>query len=129
MYEFKDEADFGYSWNNSGLIPTTGERIKVKDAISVPNAGMWLPKVVQNIVKEAAEPLLIGTSLLQRIEYHYGQTITFPAVGALVASEIAEGQSYPEQQLSMGGATVTANIGKVGVAVKISEKRMKIYGV
>jgi CO dehydrogenase/acetyl-CoA synthase epsilon subunit len=97
----------------------------MKDAISVPNAAMFLPKVVSNIVKEAAEPLLVGTSLLQRIEYHAGQTITFPAVGALVAADIAEGQEYPERQLQMGGATVTATIGKSGVAVKVTDEMIK----
>lgn len=120
--KIQDANSFEFVWKHNGMHPETGDRMKVKDAISVPDAPMWLPKVIQNIVKEAVEPLLVGTSLLQRIEYHYGQTITFPAVGALIAAEIAEGESYPERKLSQGGATVTATIGKVGVAVKITEE-------
>jgi hypothetical protein len=127
MFEFKDEKSYAYTWLNNGQLPTgePEEVISVEDAIAVPNTAMWLPKVIQNIVKEAVEPMLIGTSLLQRIEYHFGQTITFPAVGALDAADIAEGMAYPERQLSMGGATVTAQIGKSGLAVKVTEEMIR----
>ena len=124
--EFNDLTTYEFVWRNNGqMLDGDNTRVEMKDAISVPNAAMFLPKVVSNIVKEAAEPLLVGTSLLQRIEYHAGQTITFPAVGALVAADIAEGQEYPERQLQMGGATVTATIGKSGVAVKVTDEMVK----
>ena len=123
--EFNDYTTYEFVWRNNGQLIDGKDRVEMKDAISVPNAAMFLPKVVSNIVKEAAEPLLVGTSLLQRIEYHAGQTITFPAVGALVAADIAEGQEYPERQLQMGGATVTATIGKSGVAVKVTDEMIK----
>ena len=123
--EFNDYTTYEFVWRNNGQLIDGENRVEMKDAISVPNAAMFLPKVVSNIVKEAAEPLLVGTSLLQRIEYHAGQTITFPAVGALVAADIAEGQEYPERQLQMGGATVTATIGKSGVAVKVTDEMIK----
>ena len=124
--EFNDLTTYEFVWRNNGqTLEGKDQRVEMKDAISVPNAAMFLPKVVSNIVKEAAEPLLVGTSLLQRIEYHAGQTITFPAVGALVAADIAEGQEYPERQLQMGGATVTATIGKSGVAVKVTDEMIK----
>lgn len=117
-------SQFEYLWRNNGNFEN-GDRVKLFDALSVPNAPMLMPKVISNIVKEAAEPLLIGTSLLQRINYSYGQTITFPAVGAMVAADIAEGQEYPERSLQMGGATVTASIGKSGVAVKITDEMIR----
>lgn len=127
MFEFKDEKSYAYTWLNNGQLPTgePEEVISVEDAIAVPNTAVWLPKVIQNIVKEAVEPMLIGTSLLQRIEYHFGQTITFPAVGALDAADIAEGMAYPERQLAIGGATVTAQIGKSGLAVKVTEEMIR----
>jgi hypothetical protein len=126
-FEFKDEKQYAYTWLNNGQLPTgePGNIVSIEDAIAVPNTSVWLPKVIQNIVKEAVEPMLVGTSLLQRIEYHYGQTITFPAVGALDAADIAEGQAYPERQLSIGGATVTASIGKSGLAVKVTEEMIR----
>ncbi|MAE81792.1 MAG: hypothetical protein CMB80_03570, partial [Flammeovirgaceae bacterium] len=75
--EIKDAKQFEYLWKNNGNLQD-GQRVKLNDALSVPNAPMLMPKVISNIVKEAAEPLLVGTSLLQRINYSYGQTITFP---------------------------------------------------
>jgi hypothetical protein len=122
--EIKDAKQFEHLWKNNGKLKD-GSRVKLEDALSVPNAPLLMPKVISNIVKEAQEPLLVGTSLLQRINYSYGQTITFPAVGALQAADIAEGQEYPEQSLVMGGSTVTANIGKSGVAVKVTEEMVR----
>lgn len=124
MIELKDVAEFEWMWKNNGRLPD-GSKMKLEDALSSTTAPLLMPKVVSNIVKEAAEPLLVGTSLLQRINYTYGQTITFPAVGALVAADIAEGQEYPERSLQMGGSTVTASIGKSGVAVKVTEEMIR----
>lgn len=120
----KDAASMEFVWR-TGRDPQSGGLVKLTDAISVPDAPLLLPKVMSNVVREAQEPLLVGTSLLQRIQYSYGQTITFPAVGALTAADIAEGQEYPEQRLQMGGSTVTATIGKSGVAVKITEEMVR----
>jgi hypothetical protein len=122
--EIKDATQLEFLWKHNGKLED-GTKIELTDALSVPNAPILMPKVISNIVKEAAEPLLVGTSLLQRINYSYGQTITFPAVGALVAADIAEGQEYPERSLQMGGSTVTASIGKSGVAVKITDEMIR----
>ncbi len=122
--DIKDAKQFEYLWRNQGKL-TDGTRIKVEDALSVPNAPMLMPKVISNIVKEAQEPLLVGTSLLQRINYSAGQQITFPAVGALTAADIPEGGEYPERNLQMGGSTVTANIGKSGIAVKVTDEMVR----
>jgi hypothetical protein len=121
--EIKDAKQLEYLWRNNGQFEDG--QFSIEDALSVPNAPMLMPKVISNIVKEAIEPLLVGTSLLQRINYSYGQTITFPAVGALVAADIAEGMEYPERSLQMGGATVTASIGKSGIAVKVTDEMIR----
>lgn len=122
-FSINDAKEFEWLWKTGK--DSTGKEYSLTDALSVPNAPLLFPKVISNIVKEAVEPLLVGTSLLQRINYSYGQTITFPAVGALVAADIAEGQEYPERSLSMGGATVTASIGKSGVAVKVTDEMIR----
>jgi hypothetical protein len=124
MVDIQDAKQLEYLWRTNGKVED-GPQFKLEDALSVPNASVLMPKVISNIVKEAVEPLLIGTSLLQRINYSYGQTITFPAVGALVAADIAEGMEYPERSLQTGGATVTANIGKSGIAVKVTEEMVR----
>lgn len=122
--ELKDLKGFEWAFRNNGTIHT-GDKVSLEDALSVPNAATLMPKVISNIVKESAEPLLVGTSLLQRINYSYGQTISFPAVGGLVAADIAEGQEYPTRNLARGGATVTATVGKSGVAVQITEEMVR----
>ena len=122
--DIKDLQGFEWIWRNDGKT-LDGKKVEITDALSTPNAATLLPKVISNIVKESAEPLLVGTSLLQRINYSYGQTISFPAVGGLVAADIAEGQEYPERNLARGGATVTATVGKSGVAVKITEEMIR----
>lgn len=122
--ELKDVASMEYVWR-TGLDPVSGGRVNITDAISVPDAPVLLPKVMSNVVREAQEPLLVGTSLLQRIQYSYGQVITMPAMGALEAADIAEGQEYPERQPDIGGSTVTASIGKSGVAFKVTEEMIR----
>jgi len=94
------------------------------DALSTPDASILIPKVISNIVKEAIEPLLVGTSLLQAIRFSAGQQITFPAAGAFTAEDIPEGGEYPERKLEVAG-TVTAFIGKSGVKVRITDEMLR----
>lgn len=125
-YQINDWTEFKWIWENNGECPDgSGEKVVINDALSTTHAGLLFPKVVNRIIKEAGEPLLVGTSLLTRIGYKYGQTISFPAVGALAAADIPEGGEYPEVSLDMGGGTVTASVGKVGVAVKLTEEMIR----
>ena len=94
------------------------------DALSTPDASILIGKVVSNIVKEAIEPLLIGSSLLHTIRFSAGQQITFPAAGAFTAEDIPEGGEYPERKLEVAG-TVTAFIGKSGVKVRITDEMLR----
>jgi len=94
------------------------------DALSTPDASILIGKVVSNIVKEAIEPLLVGTSLLHTIRFSAGQQITFPAAGAFTAEDIPEGGEYPERKLEVAG-TVTAFIGKSGVKVRITDEMLR----
>ena len=105
-------------WRNNGFENTDDQfdparkdqKIGYKDlcdALSTPDASILIGKVVSNIVKEAIEPLLIGTSLLHTIRFSAGQQITFPAAGAFTAEDIPEGGEYPERKLEVAG---TVNI-------------------
>lgn len=124
LREIQDQFEYRFVWE-TGLDPQTHDEVTVEDALSMQDAPLLLPKVISNIVKEAVEPLLVGTSLLQRVQHSAGQTITFPAVGALTAGDIREAGEYPERDLTMGGATVTANIGKSGLAVAVTEEMVR----
>lgn len=123
-FEIKDLREYELAWRSGGKT-IEGQEMSLQDAISTTNAPVFLPKTMENIVKEAAEPLLVGTQLLTRIDYKHGQHITMGAMGALTAADIAEGQEYPERHPSVGGATVTAIIGKSGVAFSVTEEMVR----
>lgn len=123
--EFRDEAHLKGLFENGGVDPLSGQRVQMQDILNTANAGPLLPKVIVSIIKEAQEPLLVGTSLLDRLPYKYGQTVVFPAMGAMVADDIPEGGEYPEHQPQLGGATVTANVGKVGMAFGFTEEMLR----
>ncbi len=126
--KIKDEIQsFGYAFRNGGLTEN-GSRLKIEDAFATPNAPLMFKRVITEVVQEAIEPNLIGTRLLSRIDYDgYGLKILSAMAGGAISGEldIAEGQEYPEIGMTMGGNTVTANIGKSGIAVKVTEEMLK----
>lgn len=126
--EIRDEiAHFRYAFRNGGLTPE-GDRMSISDAISTPSSPLMFKRVITEIVQEAIEPNLIGTGLLNRIDYDgYGTTITFGTMGAVggIELDMAEGQEYPEFGIQVGSGTVTANIGKSGLAMKVTEEMIK----
>ena len=121
----KDEiAEFRYAFRNGGLTQD-GSRLQIKDAISTPNASLLFKRSVTEVVQEAIEPALIGTRLLSRIDFDgYGINIMSGFAQGAISGEldIAEGQEYPELGMTMGGKTVTATVGKSGIAVKVTEE-------
>ena len=116
---------FRDTWFNAGFNEPTQTQMEFKDIMATPNAQYWMPKVVEEIIREPVEPMLIVPSLLDRIQYTPAARITFPAIGALVAYDLAEGQAFPEQTLNVAPGTITINVGKTGVAFKITEEMMK----
>ena len=122
-----DDMEKGYelfkdAWMQNGYSDVLAEKIEFADFMATPNARVWIPKVIEDVVREPQEPNLILESLLDRVEYEPGARITFPAIGALVAYDLAEGQAYPEQQLNIAPGTMTVTVGKTGLAFKISEE-------
>lgn len=87
---------------------------------------LLLPRVVSQTVREALEPVLLLTPLLQRINFSSGTTITFPAVSSMMAGDlrIPERGEYPEGKLQFAGQ-ITASIGKHGIKVSMTEEAIK----
>jgi len=128
MVENKDTA-FGDSyelfrdtWMNNGFNSATQAKHEYKDVIATPNAAAWMPKIVEDIIREPVEPMLMIPSLLDRVQYSAAARITFPTIGSLVACDLAENQTYPEQQLQITPGSITINVGKTGLAFKITEE-------
>ena len=148
--EFDDKFDRMHSiWQNNGVLPgAPSHRFTLDDLIQADQkrkssfeAGkikrdefydtqfafeqpMLIPKVVSQIVRDAIEPTIALTPLLQRINFQVGTSLTFPAMGAFTAADIPEGGEYPEQTMEFAGQ-VTATIGKSGVAVKFTDEMLR----
>ncbi len=123
-----DAQKFGLyldTWKHNGIYAPTQQKVDMKDMMAVPQAAYWMPKVIEDIIREPVEPMLIIPSLLDRIAYTAAARITTPAIGALVAYDLAEGQTFPEQTLNVAPGTITINVGKTGVAFKITEEMRK----
>lgn len=124
---FKNKANqLQFIWNNGGM-DVDGTSFTLEDMYSTPDAPVVMPQVISTLVREAIEPMLIGTALLQRINYTMGQTILLPSASALSVAQldIPEGGEYPEAKLTQGGSAMIANIGKCGIAVKITDEMVR----
>lgn len=131
--KFKDEQEFRekldemyFVWSNNGLgydarekKPRLDTRYRLKDTLALPNATFLIPQVINQFLREGIEPMLVGPSLLSRIDYRPGMTISFPAIGALTAYDVAPGQEFAEYGPDMGGAEMTEiKVTKSGLALK-----------
>lgn len=107
---------------NNGVV-SDELTFKVKDLLVSTDMTMFIPKVISQVVKEAIEPRLVISELFQTIRINTGRSIEFPAVGAITAEDIGEGQTYPEKQLDLGGGNIVAiNVTKSGLLVRITEE-------
>lgn len=137
-------------FDNNGIDPVSGEKWTIEDMQRVDRelvdgikAGkiqksefadlqmsgdqpLLLPRVVSMTVREALEPMLLLTPLLQRVNFSNGTTLTFPAVSSMMAGDlrIPERGEYPEGKLQFQGQ-ITAKIGKHGIKVSMTEEMIK----
>jgi len=122
-------------WKNNGYVSGAKDQItldqmfkkdleltaKMRDNTSTDHP-LLIPRVISNIAREAIEPALVITPLLQRINYSHGTTIRFPAVStSMQAAEMGEGEEYPEGTFELAGQA-EATIGKQGIAFKVTEE-------
>lgn len=116
---------FEYMWRNGGKC-LDGDALTMEDALATPEAGYFIPRVIENAIEETVEPLLIGPKLLQQIQFQPGTFLQLPVMGALDGDfDMAEEQEYPELRVTIGPGTAITNVGKVGVAVKFSEEILR----
>jgi hypothetical protein len=95
-------------------------RLTIKEAFSTPDASILFPKVISNVLMEAAEPKMVITPLLTTIRTD-GRAVEFPAVGALRAAEVPEGQEYPDQSLVFE-RRLEGKVSKKGLKVPITDE-------
>lgn len=96
-------------------------RVTIQEVFASPDAPILFPKVISRTLKEAAEPQLLVTPLLSTVRLGQGRSLEFPAVNAIQANEIPEGQEYPEQALAFA-KQVEGKVSKKGVKVAFTEE-------
>ncbi len=100
-----------------------GSRITVTEALSTPDASILIPRVISDVMREAAEPMYIGSKFMTQVQLTEGRSIEFPSVGAIRAFDIPEGAEYPNQELEFQlHRTVEIKVGKVGLKVQVTEE-------
>jgi len=99
----------------------TDNRITIKEAFASSDAAALFPKVISRTLREAAEPQLLVTPLLSTVRLGKGRSLEFPAVNAIQAAEIPEGQEYPEQALAFA-KQIEGKVSKKGVKLAFTEE-------
>lgn len=105
---------------NDGFVDADN-RILINEAFASPDAPILFPKVINRTLREAAEPTFLVTPLLDVVRLGQGRSLEFPAVNAIQAEEIPEGQEYPEQALAFI-KQVEGKVSKKGVKVSFTEE-------
>ncbi len=138
MLDRKKVNSVAQLWKNNGFIDGAQDQVsfadlakmdlqyqkKMRDNFSTDHP-LLIPRVIANIAREAIPPAMVLTPLLQRVNYQTGAQIVFPSWGGVgPAADLAEGQEYPERSMELSGS-VTATIGKSGLAVKITEEMVR----
>lgn len=124
--DYKNQLDRMYHiWANDGWDFDPAERkpiarkVKLADTLAYPNATFLVPQVINQFLREGIEPMLCGPSLLTRIDYKPGMTVSFPAMGAMSAADVAPGQEFPEYGPDLGGAEMAEiKVSRSGLALK-----------
>lgn len=106
-------------------VNNDGVKLSITDTLATPNMPLAFKRVIEEYVIEGIEPNLIGTQLLQTITVDpYKTEVRFRTYGSMDVGDIsmAEGQEYPEFSRPNGGGQVSANIGKYGLAMRITDE-------
>jgi HK97 family phage major capsid protein len=101
-------------------------RVTVTEALTTADANLLIPKVISQVVVEAAEPLYLASQFFQQVQLNEGRSIEFMHFGAVRAFEVGEGQEYRDQLLNLTGQgiaqSVDVKVKKYGLKVPITDE-------
>lgn len=104
-----------------GNVPE--HEVHLREFLATPSAQILIPRVVVGTMREAAEPLYIGTKMLQRIRLKSGQSMIFPSIGPMRAYDVAEGQEIPEDTIDwQTHETPEIRVGKSGLRLNFTDE-------
>jgi len=116
------QLDLDEDWTQ---IPKS-EFVTVSEALTTQDASILIPRVITGLMREAAEPIYIGSDLLQKVRLTEGRSIEFPSIGAMKAHDIGETQAYPEETVDFQlHRTQEVKVGKSGMIVRISDEMIR----
>lgn len=117
--------NYSDSFNGKMNVEEAKKNISVKEALTTADANILMPKVIQQVVTEAAEGQYLASQFFKRINLSEGRSMEFIHFGAIRAFEVGEGQEYPEQNLNFtkdGIGTVDVKVRKYGLKVSITDE-------
>lgn len=85
-------ATYAASFNGKMNIEEAKKNVTVKEALTTADANILMPKVIQQVVTEAAEGQYLASQFFKRINLTEGRSMEFIHFGAIRAFEIGEGQ-------------------------------------
>lgn len=101
------------------------EAPSINEFLALPTAQVLIPKIVIGAVRKAADPVYLASKFLKTVRMkNSGQLYVFPAIGPMRASDLAEGQEYPIQQIdwTINEGALEVRIGKNGIRVQFSQE-------
>lgn len=120
-------AEYASAFKGKGTLNLKEAKrtLKVRDALTSQDASILMPKVIQQVVTEAAEAQYLAGKFFKQIQLTDGRSMEFIHFGAIRAFEVAEGQEYPEQNLNFtkdGMSTFEVKVKKYGLKIQITDE-------
>ena len=105
----------------------TEKVMDLKEALNSRDASIIMPKVMEGVLEESAEPLYLGSKLFKTINLDQGNRMIFPAIGALRAYEMSQGQEYRNDTLDLRlkEKATEVDVKKYGVMTPITEEMVE----
>lgn len=110
--------------SNFGL----GEQpMELEEALTSRDAQVLMTTIMEETMQEAAEPLYIASQFFDQVQIDAGNRLIFPAIGALRAYIMSEGQEYREQSLNImkKERRTEVSVSKKGLLVPITEEAIE----
>lgn len=128
-YEIQDHSDLarviknrGYHWTQDPG-DSSHQPLTISDAVASTDLGPLIPRAIVEIMVEAQDPIMTLTPLMDRVNWEAGtKEFKVPSMGTFDVERVAEGESYPEKRMQVGGALSTATIDKWGVALAFTDE-------
>ena len=100
---------------------------KLKEALTTTDASVLMTKIMEGTLEEAAEALYIGSQLFDTINMENSNRVIFPALGALRAHEMTEGEEYRRESLDimLKEKVTEVTVTKKGVMVAITDEMIE----